>query len=274
MKPVIAILLVFASLVCESASAFEFLTGRGNGTGRTVVLSQPSASTVLAVPSAEPANGVWTVELGANRKFEIKEFDQGYAALAGPVGSFTCGAGFAQFGSSDLYAERTARFSAAWQRRAFSVGAAVSALQVDFGDRYDGLGAWAFDLCAGYRHRRMLTALVAENLNEPRLDKNGPPVIAAYSIYAECVGPGPYSVTGRVTVQKREKPQFGVGQYIDISALGALFYGLSTAPLIYGGGLELSYKSAIITYATSCHPTLGFSHTLSVSFTFGGKARE
>jgi hypothetical protein len=38
----------------------------------------------------------------------------------------------------------------------------------------------------------------------------------------------------------------------------------------YGGGLQLTYGPALISYAASYHPDLGFSQTLSLSFGLPG----
>ena len=266
--------LILSIACCSNASAFDFLTSRGNGLGQTFLLSQPSASTVLLVPTGGLTDGATVVELGVNRKFEIKDLDQGYLAAAYRRNSFTYALGFTQFGNGDLYAERTARLAAAYHYSAFAFSGNVSAMQVDFGGHYDNLSAIALGLGVGYRRNRIMAGLSVENLNSPRLDKHSEEIPPRLTIHAELVGPGPYSVTGRLAAQKREKPQFGAGQFVDISSFGSLFWGVSTGPLIYGAGVELSHKRSIITYATSYHPTLGFSHTLSVSFALGKQPPE
>jgi hypothetical protein len=263
------VILLLVVLVPSAVRAFETASGRGIGLGQTVILSDPSASTLLAVPSGGLADRQGRIELGVIRRFDIKELDQGYLAAVFRRGSLTCAAGLTQFGYDNLYAERTARFAAACHYDSLTIGAGVSIMQIDFGGHYDDLTGTSLTLGLSYRHRRVLGAFTVDNLNSPRLSKHSEPFRPKYTLHAELIGPGSYSVTGRVTAQECEKPDFGVGQKIDLSSMAALFWGLSTAPIIYGGGLELIYKRSFITYATSYHPTLGFSHTLSVSFTIG-----
>jgi len=253
----------------DSASAFDFLTARGNGLGQTVVLSNPSASAMLVFPTARLADQQVKIEAGINRQFELKEFDQIYLAASFRRDMFSGAVGFAQFGHGDLYAERTARICAAVHYDSLSLGGMISVMQVDFADHYADLTGHSLGMSFSYRVGPVIAAFVGDDLNSPQLDEYSPAIRPTYTACAELIGPGPYSVTGRLTAQKFEKPQFGVGQMIRVSRLGSLFWGLATAPLTYGAGLELMYKRSLITYATSYHPTLGFSHTLSVCFTLG-----
>ncbi|UCE24560.1 MAG: hypothetical protein JSU74_00485 [Candidatus Zixiibacteriota bacterium] len=249
--------------------AFEFATTRGTGLGQTVVLSDPSPSAMLIVPSSSLNNKQGRVELGVMRRFELKDFDQGYIAAAFCLNRFTYAVGATQFGDGDLYAERLARVATAFTFHSFTAGATASIMEIDFGGHYENLSAFGLGLGLSCRYEKVLVAAVAENLNWPRLHDNSERIKPGYSLYTELVGPGSYSVTGKVTFQKRERPTFGVGQKIDISPLASVFWGLSTSPFIYGGGLELIYKRSLITYATSYHPTLGFTHILSVGFMLG-----
>ncbi len=267
---IVTITVVAIFLVTVSSSAgFDFLTTGGNGLGQTVILSKSSASTLLLVPSGGHTDRQWKVEFAAARRFELKDLDQTYLAVAYRFSSLTYSAGFTSFGYGDFYAERTGRLAVAYHLDSLIVGANVSYMQVDFGGHYENLSGQAVGLGATYRAGRVLASVVAENINSPRLDSHSERLLPKYSLYTELIGPGSYAITGRVTGQKWEKPQFGVGQKIDISSISSIFWGLSTGPFIYGGGLELIYKRSIITYATSYHPTLGFSHTLSLSFGFG-----
>ncbi len=268
MKRVLSIVLVAFS-IAPGVAAFEFVTSCGPGLGQTAILSNSPATVLLLIPSGGIQNGQGKVELGVIRRFELKDLDQGYLAAAFRHGSFTCGGGITQFGYGDLYAERTARLALAYQIDSLSLGVNGSIMQVDFGGHYENLTGSALGLGVSYRGGRILSALVAENLNSPRLDDHSERINPKFTLYTELIGPGSYSVTGKVTVQDREKPGFGVGQKIDLSSIADVFWGLSTSPIIYGGGLELIHKNSLITYATSYHPTLGFTHNLSVSVTFG-----
>ena len=261
--------LLMILLTSQLTRAFEYATARGVGLGQTVVLSDPSTSAMLIVPSSALLSGQGRVELGATRRFELQDLDQGYIAAAFCLNRFTYAISATQFGNGDLYAERLARAATAYTFHSFTAGAVASIMEIDFGGHYENLSAFGLGLGTSYRSDKVSVAAVVEDLNWPRLHRNSERIRPAYSLYTELVGPGSYSVTGKVTFQKRERPIFGVGQKIDISPLASVFWGLSTSPFIYGGGLELIYKRSLITYATSYHPTLGFTHILSVGFMLG-----
>ncbi|MEW6411768.1 MAG: hypothetical protein AB1483_04750 [Candidatus Zixiibacteriota bacterium] len=256
------------------AGAFDFVTADGNGMGQTVILSNSSASTLLLAPSGGLIDRQWKVDLGAIRTFDLKELDRAFMSAAYRRGSVTCAGGFISFGDDDLYAERTGRLSVAYQYDSVSVGVNCSYMQVGFGGHYPDLNAFSVGLGASYRTKKVFAAFVAEDINSPGLYDHSESILPRYTLYTELIGPGSYSITGRISAQKREKPQLGAGQKIDISSIAAVFWGLSTEPFIYGAGLELIYKRSFITYATSYHPTLGFSHTLSLSFAFGREDSE
>ena len=250
--------------------AFEFATGRGTGLGQTVILSRSSASALVSVPTGGIASGEVKLELGAARKFGMKDLDQAFVAVAYRYRSFTSSLGLAQFGYSDLYSERTVKVGVAWHIDSLTIGTTLSGLLVSFGGQYDRLSVATFGAGASYRTSRVMGAVAADNLTSPRLDKNSPAVNPTYSAYLEVLGEGSFSIMGRVTLEKTERPQFALGQKTDISERGALFWGLSTAPLEYGGGVEVTVENRHICYAISYHPTLGLSHSLSLSFEFGG----
>ncbi|MFO7669991.1 MAG: hypothetical protein R6W31_10070 [Bacteroidales bacterium] len=70
--------------------------------------------TLLMVPAGELREGQGRIELGAMRRFEMSELDQGFAAAAYRVRQLTVAAGVMQFGDGDYYAERTGLLSAAY----------------------------------------------------------------------------------------------------------------------------------------------------------------
>lgn len=237
--------------------------------GRAVILSRSSASELLAVPAGGLGVGQGLVEIGFGRAFEMSELDNLYVAGAYSFGSITTAVGFSQFGHSDLYMEQTARLSLACRRDSLTVAVTFSGVQVSFGGGYERLNAAALGCGLSYRTRRVITAVTGENLTAPSLDGNSHEINPVYSGYAELVGPGPYSLTGRVTLEREEKPQFALGQKIDLSTKAAFFWGITTAPLKYGGGLEVDFNGRSLTYAASYHPTLGLSQTVALSLAFG-----
>lgn len=256
-------------LVTSEAFSFEFITGQGLGMGQTVLLSRSSASTLLSVPSGGISDGIGKIELGINRKFEIKDLDQSYLVAAYRKNLLTCVIGFTQFGYTNMYAERTAKVALALHHNSLSLGATLSTMLVDFGDNYERLSGSSFGFGASYRSRRIYGAITVEDVNSPQLDDNSVKIDPRVTAYAEIIGRGSYSITGRIILEKDEEPRIGAGQKIDLSSISSLFWGLSTRPTVYGGGLEIFYRASSIMYASSYHPTLGFSHTLAVNYTFG-----
>ncbi len=262
-------IILICLVIASTANGFDYLTTRGVGLGQTVVLSDASASAMLVVPAGSFDDGQGMVELGAVRRFELKDLDQGFVSAAYRYGRLTYALGVTQLGDGEYYAERTVLASAAYHLSRVTLGIKASAMQIDFGGHYDNLSAGSVGMGFSYRGGRILIAAAADNVNWPQLDQNSEKIRPSYTLYTEIIGGGSYSVTGKFTVQDREKPVLGVGQKIGLSSIASVFWGISTEPIIYGGGLELIYKRSLITYATSYHPTLGFSHTLSLSFMIG-----
>lgn len=248
-----------------SASGFDPAADIADGMGNTVVLAQPSALELLSVPVAGIDDGDFKIESGYSRKFGMKELDRVYLAAARRFGPVTAALGISQFGQSDLYAEKLGRLAVAYRFDSLSVGASLSGMIVEFGGGYDDLSGVTVGAGCGYRTRRLKTALMFENLTTPRLHTGSPEVNVLSTLHLELLGPGPYSVTGRVTLERTEKPQFGLGQKIRISKRGSLFWGVTTAPSTYGGGIDVNYRSYLITFAATYHSTLGLSHHVAVS---------
>ncbi len=265
-----ALIICFVSLALSSEVApFDIVTGRGEGIGRAVILSRSSASELLAVPAGGLGARQGLVEIGFNRAFEMSELDNLYVAGAYCFGSVTTAIGFSQFGHSDLYTEQTAKLSLAIRRDSLTAAVTLAGLLVSLGGGYERLDATTLGCGLSYRTRRIIVAVTGENLTAPRLQENSREINPLFSGYAELIGPGPYSLTGRVTLEREEKPQFAVGQKIDLSTKAAFFWGIATAPLKYGGGLEVDLEGRSLTYVVSYHPTLGLSQTVALSLVFG-----
>ncbi|MEW5993867.1 MAG: hypothetical protein AB1744_05670 [Candidatus Zixiibacteriota bacterium] len=261
---------VSSLVVLATASyAFQLPTGRGAGLGETVVLSRSPATVLVLIPSGGINHRELKIDLAADRGFAMRELDRATVAAAWRCRSVTVAAGMAQLGFTGLYTERTCRFGAAWHTGPVAVGGTCSALSVSFGGRYPGLSATTLGVDLSYRSSRVLGALSIDNLTSPRLEENSPAFEPTYSALVEIIGLGSFSLTGRATLERYQKPQFAVGQIVDVSRHGALFWGMSSAPLEYGGGVEVAVERSRIAYAASYHPTLGLSHsvTLSVAFT-------
>lgn len=266
-----AIILLFLLLPCGSHS-FELMTGRQAGMGGTMLLSGSSASEIVNLSAGSLADGRFIIESGFRREFELKEFEQLFLAAAGRKGMFTIAAGLSQFGYQDFYAERIGRLMLGYHSDSLSVFSALSAKFLSFGGHYPGLNAVTAGVGAALRTKHLIAAVSADNLTSPTLtgsaDRKTQP---KYDLFAELRGRGAFSVTGRLTIEKGQKPQHALGQKIDLADRAAITWGISTEPLQYGGGLLVDYRTSTITYAVSIHPVLGISHTISFSYLFGRK---
>ena len=254
-------------LICSlSAFGFDFTTGRSIGIGKAIVLSDPTASALVSSPSIDIPTGQWLVELGANRKFEIKDLDELFFAAAYRYQKFTGAIGMSQFGYQDFYAERTFKLGLSYQYETVGLGMTFSSLFVSFGRGYESLSASTIGLSLGYRYQRFYGSFIADNLTSPTLYDGGVAIRPKYTAYLELLGYGSYSITGRATFEKTEDPQFTIGQKLNLSSRASILWGLSSGPLTYGGGVEFIIKDAHITYAASYHPVLGFTHGMALSY--------
>ena len=267
--------LIFALLFSAGSSlAFEFVTSRGLGMGGTLLLSEPSASTLLQLPTSGITQSEWIFEAGALREFEIKELDRVYLVAATRVGHFILAAGIAQLGQRDFYAEKTLRTSLGYLRKHFGLSLNISAVEYDFGGFYGSLRAAAVGAGFSFRMQRLYLAASFDNLNSPTLLESSPELKPDYSFYGELKGKGAYSIMGRITLQKNEETTLAVAQKIVVSDKGNFYWGISSAPFKIGGGMELKFvERGMISYAGSFHPALGYSHNISLIYRLGSKAK-
>jgi hypothetical protein len=239
---------------------------RSIGMGHTALLSDPTATGLVGTPAGPVDTTTWLWEAGYNRKFELGDLDNIFLAGARRHRKLSVAFAASQFGNSDLYAEQLLKGSLAYHYRQFSFGWSLSAMQVQIGNGYGTLRSATFGLGLFYAHPRLLVSAVGDNLTRPTLVKNTRPYERKYALAAEFFGQGSYSVTGRILMEGRQKPRYGLGQVIRLSGKSSFFWGIASSPLEYGGGIEISLPFGEFTYATSVHPVLGFSHTVTLSF--------
>ena len=121
--------------------------------------------------------------------------------------------------------------------------------------------------------RNWLTASAgADNLTSPSLNDGSPKYQPIYTLQAEYRGKQPLSIVGRLQVEQNETARFSLAQHLALGKAAAVMFGLVTAPVQFGGGIEISHKGAILTYSMAVHPVLGLSQTISVSY--GNHVRE
>jgi len=267
------LLISMAIILMAALSAFagDFDAGRVSGMAGNVLLSQPSASELLTCPVGIQEKGRLSLETGFQRKFELSDLDRVFAAAGYRYADLSISAGFSQFGRSNYYTEQLLRTSLSYTYSHFSLGVTGGARIIEIGDDENkvSLNAVSAGVSAGFNYDRYHLAAYAENINKPKLDENAPADEPVYNLFGEIEGPGQFSVMAHAAFEKYQKPCFSLAQYIDLQHNSALFWGISTNPLTYGGGLEVEYSSFRLMYAVSYHPVLGFTHNISLNFISG-----
>jgi len=264
----ILVLGTILALSIGTSQAFDLGTSLSEGLGGSIRLSNQSPSEIMTAPTGDLQDGVPAFECWYRRQWAMKEFDQYYVATSFRRGGLVLGLGLGQFGSGELYRELTGRVVAAYVRGALSVGASWSGLMVDFGREYDRLSTATLGLSASLKMKGTRLALVGDNLTSPSLTDHSPDLLPTYSVYAEWTGARPYRFVGRMTIGSEHSPQFGVGQVISVAPRAELFWGVSTEPTKYGGGLVVKLLGKKLSYATSYHPSLGMSHSVALTIGF------
>ena len=259
------VMITLIVMMSSVTSAFDLPSPRSFGMGQTAVLSRSMAAEALNIGHGLEQPGDWSFDIGYVRRFEMKDLDRVYVFGAGRWRAITVGFGAAQFGRTDLYAEQTIKGTLAVQWRRLTFGGSVSAMQIEIGNNYGGLRAATFGVSMAYRHPEFVLALVGDDLNRPSFIEGSPEREPKGDLYGEYTGARGYTLAGHIRVEHLQAPRFGIGQTIRLSDKGGLFWGLATNPLEFGGGIEIFIPSGALTYATSVHPVLGFTHAVTLS---------
>ncbi|MCH9030639.1 MAG: hypothetical protein IIB00_00060 [candidate division Zixibacteria bacterium] len=262
------VVLIMCQCLCAEVSAFQLSGGRSRGMGGAISLSSATASDYLRAPGIALGDGQWYLEAGAERRFELKELDAGYLAWAFRRNRAGFSFGVQQFGRSKGFAEKTARGAVAYYVNKFSLALIGSFRSYDFGASYSSLNAVSLGLSAGLTTRHALVSIVVDNLNRPSFVSSAPEEEIEGSLYAEARG-AKLRTSARITLRENKKPVLGLGQIVPVGKAADLFWGVSSHPLIYGGGLEIRQSKYGIIYSGSYHPTLGYSQNISIVYYSG-----
>jgi len=266
-----AILFILFFLVGTSLSAYDIDISRQNGMGGCVLLTTPTSSDFLNCPVGFLQKKHLIIESGYQRKFELSDLDKIFFATGYRLGNFSLTAGVSQFGRNDYYIEQSMRTAIAYNNNRLAGAIILSGRTLDITATTGktSLNALSVGLAAGVHCKKYHLAMTIDNINQPTLYDSDEKQNILYHLYGEIEGNGRFSITGRMTLEKYEKPLIALGQHIRLAGKHALFWGISNNPLTYGGGLEVHYHDYGIVYATSYHPVLGFTHNVSLNFNKG-----
>ncbi len=255
-------------IMATAANALEPITPESRALGGAVVLSAPSASTLAFVPTGAMLYKQWTFDASFDRRYELKDLDQLAIAGAYRLSPVIFSLAFSQFGEPTLYTEWSTRLGAAVCVDSFSIGLYVTEMIIGIGNFWDRSRYTTCGAGISFRSAYVLAALTGDNLISPKPYESAVPKEPYYTFYLEARrgSNSTYSLTGRVTVEDGQKPQYGIGQKVQVSSLGSLMMGVSTAPFEFGGGVVLHFSGFSLTWSANNHPDLGLSYTVGLGY--------
>jgi hypothetical protein len=248
--------------------ACDIDAGRQSGLAGGIMLSAPSATDMLACPTGDMCGYKILFETGFQRKFELSDLDKAFISAGYGFGRLDLAVGYSQFGECGYYVERLLKSGATIRLGRAAISAQLSLKKIEIGaedERLD-LHALSSAVAAGLNSSPYHIGIMIDNINRPRPEKNSVKDNAQYKMYGEIEGLSRFSITGYMAFEERQRPVFSIGQYIRPAEGGAVFWGVSDNPTIYGGGLEINCAGLWLMYAVSFHPVLGFTHNVSISY--------
>lgn len=268
MKGLLRSCLLLATVCCvfpASSAGFEFPRSHSMSVGGVPILSNLVPSDLVELPGGATDRYAVGFESGYQRRYDLGDLDRVFVAAAGTYGRFVGGIGVAQFGKSDLYAEKTIKATLGYLIRDITIGGSVSAMRAEFGGNYGQFSKATVGLGAGYGKGQFRGLVAADNLTNPKLVKSSEPYRRITTAIAEWTTRKQLSTVVRVTKRERESAKYSIGQRIPLARGSALYWGISTRPVEYGGGVDIATKLFTLTYGAKIHPVLGLSHSVSVS---------
>lgn len=253
------------SVLVSAAAAFDFPQSHSAGAGGVTILSHASPSDMIALPGTVAEHFAVGFESGYLRQYDLKDLDRLYVAAAGTYRRFFGGIGLAQFGISDLYAEKTVKATAGYRLGEFTAGGSISAMRVEFGGNYGSASLITFGLGAGYTNGRFRAHVSGDNLTNPKMFDVSEPVRRRGSAIAEWSTAKRLATVIAATKVEKESVKYSIGQRIPLARGSALYWGVSTRPVEYGGGVDIATKIFTLTYGAKIHPVLGLTHSVSIS---------
>ncbi len=265
--------IICSLLLAGSALAQEFEFGRRVGLGNTIMLSKPQASEFVSCPVALVQEGTMLFDAGYLREFELADLDNVFASGVYRYNDITFSLGFSQIGRADYYTEQIIRGSVGYIYKDISLALLTSGKLLNISTTAGDikLSAFGLGLASSLNYGKYHFAFVCKNLNRPTLETGLEGEPRSCDFFAEIEGSKLLSVTGGIFLEENEDPIFSIGQHFSLPGNHALFIGIQSDPIIYGGGLDISYAGFGITYAVNHHTVLGFTHNISLTYLGGEK---
>ncbi|MBN4076277.1 hypothetical protein JYT16_01020 [Gemmatimonas aurantiaca] len=256
--------------VCSPIVGFEIKTDRGLALGGATLMAHPTASDIIATPGIWLGSDEVFISAALQRRFNLRELDNATFASVYIYRNVTFGLGLQQFGRSDYYAEKTLRLSLGYQNGDYKIATVYSARELEFGGPdYPSLSAGAFGFSLGINTKYALLSLLADNLNSPSFTELSPRAKKFVEMQIQPKSESMISAIVRLRARENDKPQFALGQMLQLTESVRLLWGLENRPLQYGSGLEIRYTNVTIIYGGRFHPDLGYTHQASLAYSFG-----
>jgi hypothetical protein len=272
------VLLLF--LICTS-SAWSAFDDYGSSAR---VLSLGDASVALtdepSVMRANPgATGFLTrkgIQASLSRLYDLDELAERDVLLAWPFSSFSLGAGFYVFGKNNYYQESVLNFTFAYRiKHNLSLGADLKYMRVSFAKEYEDLSAFSLDVGSAYQiNEKIQFGAAAINLNQPHLVKKSDDIPANFDLGLVLFPFPEVSLHLDLTYEDRYKEQLHFGQEIKLVKNLPLRFGIQTSPARYALGLGFVSNNLSFDYAFLNHSTLGSTHKVTFTYSWGRRGSE
>ncbi len=241
----------------------EFPTSRTDALGGTVVLSTPTPSEQLISGAKLSQTEKLSVDFGYKRQYNLKELDLIYSAVSYRLKNYNFIAGFSQLGDPELYTQKTIRLGFLYSNSFFTIGNFLTGQFHNFNNRYNSISRVSYGISMQYRHKFFIISAVLDNINRPSFNESSIKANRKLTLFGEILGKGKYKTTLKLSKLSQNKKSFGIGESVKISKYSSILFGFSTAPIEFGGGVDLKLHNNSFIYNSSYHPVLGLTHSVS-----------
>jgi hypothetical protein len=269
LRSTILLAVIFACVSTHSTPCQTFLSADIAANGGCPSLSNPSSAAMISTPGLIASEYGYSFDLGWERKYQLKEFDQIFLSttVVTPIGAIS--AGFDQFGTTNLYREKTARLVLSHLFGDIGGGILIEGSQVSFQDGYSSLSRFSLGCGVSVAYSHLVFAVTGYDLNSPSYADGSLATSPNGRFQVEYNGANSATASAYLKCTDNAKPQFGIGQRLNLSSQAELIFGAETLPTEYSAGLLLWRGKSCFSYAATYHADLGVSHIMSFGFGWG-----